>query len=117
MDRIILHGIQFYAYHGVHDEERRLGQRFLVDVELSLDVSAAASHDDVAFAVDYGQVHAAVVEIGTRQQFNLLETLATRIAVTLLDRFPVRNVTVRATKPAPALAGLLTGVSVEVTRP
>lgn len=116
-DRILLHGIQFYAYHGVHDEERRLGQRFLVDVELSLDASGAASHDDVASAVDYSQVHAAVVEIGTRQQFKLLETLATRIATTLLDRFPIRNVTVRATKPAPALAGVLAGVSVEVTRP
>jgi len=116
-DRIILHGIQFYGYHGVHAEERRLGQRFLVDVELSLDVSAAASRDDVATAVDYSQVHAAVIEIGTRQQFALLEALASSIASTLLDRFPIRGVTVRATKPAPALAGILAGVSVEVTRP
>jgi len=117
MDRIILHGTQFYGYHGVHDEERRLGQRFLVDVELSLDVSAAASHDDVSSAVDYSQVHAVVVEIGTQQTFRLLETLATRIASALLDRFPIRGVVVRATKPAPALAGVLAGVSVEVTRP
>jgi len=117
MDRIILHGIQFYGYHGVYDEERRLGQRFLVDVELSLDLSAAASRDDVAAAVDYSEVHAVVVEIGTRQQCTLLETLATRIAATLLERFPIRGVTVRATKPAPALAGVLAGVSVEVTRP
>jgi dihydroneopterin aldolase len=116
-DRIILHGIQFYAYHGVYDEERRLGQRFLVDVELHLDVSAAASRDDVSSAVDYSLVHAAVVEIGTGQQVKLLETLASRIASVLLDRFPIRGVTVRATKPAPALAGILSGVSVEVTRP
>jgi dihydroneopterin aldolase len=117
MDRITLHGIQFYAYHGVHGEERRLGQRFLVDVELNVDVSAAASRDDVSSAVDYSQVHAVVVEIGTGQQFRLLETLATRIASTLLDRFPIRGVTVRATKPAPALVGVLAGVTVEVTRP
>jgi dihydroneopterin aldolase len=117
MDRIVLHGIQFYAYHGVHDEERRLGQRFLVDVELRLDVSAAASRDDVSSAVDYSQVHAAVVEIGTGQQFHLLETLASHMASVLLDRYPIRSVTVRATKPAPALAGILAGVSVEVVRP
>jgi len=58
-----------------------------------------------------------VLEIGTRQQFKLLETLAARIASTLLERFPIRQVTVRATKPTPPLPGMLSGVSVEVTRP
>ena len=62
-------------------------------------------------------MQAVVLEIGTRQQFKLLETLATRIASTILERFPIRQVTVRATKPAPALPGVLAGVSVEVTRP
>jgi dihydroneopterin aldolase len=117
MDRILLQGIQFYGYHGVYDEERRLGQRFVVDVELRLDLSGAASEDEVSATVDYSQVQAVVLEIGARQQFKLLETLATRIASTLLERFPIQQVTVRATKPAPALPGLLAGVSVEVTRP
>ena len=116
-DRILLQGIQFYGYHGVHDEERRLGQRFVVDVELRLDISGAASEDDVSATVDYGQVHTVVLEIGTRQQFKLLETLATRIASVILERFPIHEVTVRVTKPAPALPGVLAGVSVEVTRP
>jgi dihydroneopterin aldolase len=116
-DRILLHGIQFYGYHGVYDEERRLGQRFVVDVELRLDLSEAASRDDVSATVDYGQVQAVVLEVGTRQQFKLLETLAACIASTLLERFPIREVTVRATKPAPALPVVLAGVSVEVTRP
>jgi dihydroneopterin aldolase len=116
-DRIFLQGIQFYGYHGVRDEERRLGQRFLVDVELRLDISRAASEDDVSATVDYSQVQTVVLEIGTRQKFKLLETLATRIASAILERFPVREVTVRATKPAPALPGVLAGVGVEVTRP
>ena len=117
MDRILLQGIQFYGYHGVYDEERRLGQRFVVDVECRLDLSRAASEDDVSAAVDYGRVQAVVLEIGTAQQFRLLETLATRIASALLERFPIRQVTVRATKPAPALPGVVAGVSAEVTRP
>jgi dihydroneopterin aldolase len=116
-DRILLHGIQFYGYHGVYEEERRLGQRFVVDVELHLDVGGAASQDDVAAAVDYRAVQSVVLEIGTQRQFKLLETLASRIASTLLERFVIRQVTVRATKPAPALPGVLAGVSVEVTRP
>jgi dihydroneopterin aldolase len=117
MDRIFLRGIQFYGHHGVYEEERRLGQRFVVDVELYLDLSGAASVDDVSAAVDYSMVHAAVVEVGTQQRFRLLEALATRIASTLLERFPARRVTVRAAKPAPALPGVLEEVGVEVTRP
>ena len=117
MDRILLHGIQFYGYHGVHEEERRLGQRFVVDVELRLDLAGVEARDDVSLTVDYSQVLAAVLEIGTRQQFRLLETLAARIADAILQRFPVRQVTVRATKPAPAMPGVLGGVSVEIARP
>jgi dihydroneopterin aldolase len=117
MDRILLHGIQFYGYHGVYEEERRLGQRFLVDVELRLDLAGVEAGDDVALTVDYSQVLAAVLEIGTQQQCRLLETLAARIATTILQRFPIRQVTVRATKPAPPLPGMLGGASVEITRP
>ncbi|MBP1779987.1 MAG: dihydroneopterin aldolase [candidate division NC10 bacterium] len=106
-DRVLLQGIQFYGYHGVYEEERRLGQRFLVDVELRLDLSRAASEDDVSAGVDYSQVHAVVLAIGTRQKYKLL----------ILEQFPIQEVTVRATKPAPALPGVLAGVSVEVTRP
>jgi dihydroneopterin aldolase len=117
MDRILLSGIQFYGYHGVYPEEQRLGQRFLVDVELCLDLAGAAAADDVSRGVDYSQVYAAVLEVGTRERFKLLEALAARIAATLLERFPVRQVTVRATKPAPPLPGPIGGVTVEVTRP
>lgn len=117
MDRILLHGIQFYGYHGVHEEERRLGQRFVVDVELRLDLAGVEAGDDVSLTVDYSQVLAAVLEIGVQQQFRLLETLAARIADAMLQRFPVRQVVVRATKPAPPMPGALDGVSVEITRP
>ncbi len=116
-DRILIRGIQFHGHHGVHEPERKLGQRFVVDIDLRLDLRPAAGTDDLSSTVDYGRVHAAVVEIGTREQFNLLETLATRIASTVLERFPVREVTVRVTKPSPPIPGILEGVSVEITRP
>ncbi len=116
-DRILIHGIQFHGYHGVHEEERKLGQRFLVDVEILLDLREAGRRDDLAASVDYDRVHALVVEIGTRDQFRLLEALAARIASAVLERFPVQQVMVRATKPSPPLSGLVGGVSVEITRP
>ena len=116
-DRISLQGIQFHGYHGVHEEERKLGQRFLVDVEIQLDLREAGRCDELAASVDYGRVHALVVEIGTRQQFRLLEALAERIASTVLEQFQVQQVTVRASKPSPPLPGIVGSVSVEITRP
>jgi len=116
-DRILIQGIQFHGHHGVREEERKLGQRFVVDVDLRLDLAPAAGADSLAATVDYEQVCGIVVEVGTREQFNLLEALASRVASTLLERFPVQQVTVRVTKPSPPIPGLVGGVSVEITRP
>lgn len=116
-DRILIQGIQFFGHHGVREEERKLGQRFRVDVELALDLREAGRRDDLAASVDYEKVHALVVEIGTGEQFRLLEALAARIASALLERFPARQVTVRATKPSPPIPGVMGGVTVEITRP
>jgi dihydroneopterin aldolase len=88
-----------------------------VDVELVLDLGEAGRRDDLTASVDYERVHTLVVEIGTREQFRLLEALATRIASALLEQCPVQRVTVRATKPSPPMPGLVGGVSVEITRP
>jgi dihydroneopterin aldolase len=116
-DRILLRGIQFFAYHGAYDEERRLGQRFLVDVDLTPRVGAEAVGDDLSRTVDYGKAHAIVIEIGTQHQFKLLETLGIRICQALLERLPVLQVTVRVSKMSAPLPGLQGGVTVEITRP
>jgi dihydroneopterin aldolase len=116
-DRILIHGIQFHGHHGVAEEERKLGQRFTVDVDLWLDLRGAGYRDDLAASVDYERVHALVLEIGTRKQFSLLEALAERLAMAILEQFPVQQVTIRATKPSPPIPGIVGGVTVEITRP
>ena len=57
MDRILLNGMVFYGRHGTLPAERELGQPFLVDVELRMDLRPAGLSDDLARTVDYGQVH------------------------------------------------------------
>ena len=115
-DRILITGIQFYGYHGVRHEERQLGHRFVVDVELRLDLAPAAGADNLAATVDYERVCALAIKVGTTERFKLLEALAGRIASAILEEFPVQQVTVRATKPAPPIPGLVGGVCVEMTR-
>ena len=53
-DRISLTGITAFGYHGVFDSERRQGQKFVVDVSCLIDLSSAASNDDLGDTIDYG---------------------------------------------------------------
>ena len=96
---IELYGIALHAFHGVLEEERRRGQRFLVDVELELEHEQAARSDRIEDAIDYRGVVARVREISDARAYRLLEALAAAIADALIVDWPVRTVRVRVRKP------------------
>jgi dihydroneopterin aldolase len=118
MDAILLRGLTFYGYHGARAEERALGQRFVVDLRLELDLRTAGVSDDLADTVDYSRVHRAVADVLEGEPRNLIESVAERIAAVLLDRFPpIRLVHVTVWKPGAPLAGATAGsVAVELSR-
>jgi len=116
-DRILLTGMRFYGYHGVYPEETRLGQTFVVDVELHADLRAAGRADDLERTVDYGKVFLAVQEIVQGRPFKLIEALAEKIAAEVLAGFAaVTAVTVRVHKPQAPIPGAFAGVTVEIDR-
>jgi len=96
---IELHGIVLHGFHGVLDDERRVGQRFLVDVELDLAREEGASSDRIEDAVDYREIVARVQEVSDGRSYHLLEALAAAIADALLAGRPVTAVRVRVRKP------------------
>ena len=97
-------GIELVGYHGVLEDERRRGQRFVVDVWLEpADVRAAAS-DRVEDAVDYRDVVAAVREVSESHAYRLLEALSTAIAERLVALPGVARARVRVRKPDVQLA-------------
>lgn len=113
--KIELHGIELYGYHGVGDDERRRGQRFVYDVEL--EVGERGVDDRIENALDYREVAACVREVAGRQ-FHLLEALAATLADTLVERFGSQCVRVRVRKPEVAPAGVeLEFAAVSVERP
>lgn len=116
MDRIILESMEFYGYHGVLAEEQALGQRFLIDVELILDLGPAGRSDDPEQTVDYARVFEAVREIVSGRPYKLIEAVAEAIAANLLDRFPVDRVTVRVKKPQAPVPGHFAWMAVEINR-
>jgi dihydroneopterin aldolase len=110
-----LRGIELYGYHGVLEEERRDGQRFVYDVEL--EVGDRGASDRIEDAVDYRDVAATVREVNDGQ-FQLLEALACAVANAIVERFSVEHVKVRVRKPEVRPAGLLVEHSaVTVERP
>ena len=115
LDTIRVDGMEFHAYHGVYDEEGKLGARFVVDVELGLHVSG---RDVLRSTVDYGRVYDIVRRAVTEERrYRLIEALASRIAAALLAADTlVQRVTVRVHKPHAPLPGVVRDVSVEVHR-
>ena len=96
---IELRGILLHGYHGVLDEERHDGQRFIVDVELDLEHEQAARTDEIEEAVDYRRVVARVREVSDARAYHLLEAFSAALADALLEDFPVSAVRVRVRKP------------------
>ena len=113
---IELHGIALHGFHGVLEDERREGQRFLVDVDLDLSSEAAATTDRIEDAVDYRDVVAAVAAVSDARAYHLLEAFATAVAETLVARFPVTRVRVRVRKPDVVLAHPVDHAAVVVER-
>ena len=96
---IELQSLVLFGHHGYLEEERRLGQRFLVDLWADLDDNAGSS-DDIDETVDYRQLAALVREVFAGPERLLLEALAAATAEGVIERFPqVKRVRVRVRKP------------------
>lgn len=117
-DRILLEGMVFHGRHGTLPAERDLGQPFVVDIELRLDLQPAGLSDDLTQTVDYSEVHRQAKEIVEGPPVSLIETLAERIASTVLKDFStVEAVDVKVAKPNVRLDGtVLAGSAVEIVR-
>ncbi len=107
----------FYGYHGVYDEERRLGQRFVVTVHLFTDPGLDAKVHKLEDTIDYTLVYADIKEIMETHQFHLLELCANTISEKLLaDYSLIHEVCVCIQKPSVAIQGSLKSVEVEIHR-
>jgi dihydroneopterin aldolase len=117
-DRIVLRGMVFFGFHGTREPERELGQRFIVDIELIVDLRVAGERDDLNETVDYSEVHRLAKEIVEGPPLQLTEAVAERIATAVLASQPrVEGLRVRVTKPNVRLDDtVLDGSAVEILR-
>ncbi len=115
--RIHLRSMAFYGYHGHHPGECEHGQRFLVDLALTVDLSKAAGSDRLSDTVDYAAVYETCRRIVENDRVCLLETLCDRIMTSVLREFRrVRRVELTVRKPSAPIPGVLDYVAVETSR-
>ena len=96
--------------------EQELGQTFLVDVALELDLAPAGESDDLADTVDYGALSGDLAAVVTDERYDLIERLATRLAEVCLARASVAAATVTVHKPHAPVPVTLADVAVTVHR-
>ena len=104
-----VHGLELFGRHGVNDDERSDGQRFLFDVMLEVN---EPKEDTIDATVDYRKVRDIISSVNEAESYRLLETLAAAAADALNAELPVKKVRVSVRKPGVAWAEW-TGVTCE----
>jgi dihydroneopterin aldolase len=116
-DCIIVKDLRLFAHHGVLEEERRLGQRFAVDVTAFLDLRPAGESDDYRKTVGYDAIVETATEVLIGRRFRLIEAAAEAVAQAILSGFPpVERVIVELRKPSAPIDAVFDHVAVRIER-
>jgi dihydroneopterin aldolase len=115
-DRIFLHGLTTECVIGFIDWERRVKQTVVMDIELPVDCRRAALSDSVADTLDYKKVAKRVQAFVSASEFQLVETLAHRLALVILEEFGIEWVRVTLNKPGAIRNSRDVGVVIERSR-
>jgi dihydroneopterin aldolase len=116
MDTIYLTELKIETVIGIFEWERRVKQTVSIDLEMSTDVTRAARTDSIADALDYKAVSKAVIELVENSSFQLVETLAERVAELIIRQFSVAQVRLRVNKRGAIRGARDVGVVIERTR-
>lgn len=108
--------LSFYAYHGNSEAEKQTGRRYEVDCEFKVDIEKAARSDSLEDTIDYSRVYQVIEEVVTGNKFNLIETLADRIAGAVISNFDIENVKLRVRKMTPPIPGSIEYIEIETER-
>ncbi|MBX3578113.1 MAG: dihydroneopterin aldolase [Rhizobiaceae bacterium] len=115
---IRLKNCAFFARHGLHDEEEKLGQRFYVDAALTVEPVRRLEDDAMESTVDYGAAFAVIERIVTGERRFLIEALALEVGKALCAQFPqIARAEITVRKPNAPVPGVLDHVEVTVAWP
>jgi dihydroneopterin aldolase len=116
MDKIFIHALKTEAIVGIFDWERQVKQAVVIDCEFSADIAKAALSDSIDDTLNYKRVAKRVLAFVDESRFHLVETLAERIAMLILEEFGVGWVSITLSKPGAIRGSRDVGVMLERTR-
>lgn len=117
MDKVLLKGLEIFAYHGVNPEEKRDGQPFVLDITLFADLSQARKSDSLEDTVNYAAVRKTVQQAFTETKYNLIERAAQAVCDAVFAGFPqVEEITLRLKKPEAPMNAVFDYAAVEITQ-
>lgn len=115
MDQVFIRGLEANTVIGAYDWERGIRQRLVLDLDMAWDIRPAAAGDDLNKALDYAAVSQRVLDYVNASQFELVETLAERLAALIIEEFGVPWLRLNINKPG-AVTQATGGVGVVIER-
>ena len=116
-DAIFVNGLVLHAYHGVMPHEGKVGQPFVLDFVLEIDLTEASRTDQLKHTVSYELLVRTASEAFCARRYRLVEAAAGAVADAVLDRYPlVRSIRITVRKPHAPIAATFDDVGVIVTR-
>lgn len=118
VEKIVITGIEVFAFHGVCEDEKKNGQYFYIDAELYADLKAALKSDLVDDTLNYAEAARVICEAFVLKRFDLIETAADFCAGRLMEEFPVlKRAKITVHKPSAPIPDIkFSDVSVTVER-
>jgi len=116
-DAIFVNGLVLHAYHGVMPHEGKVGQPFVLDIVLDIDLTDASRTDKLRHTVSYELLVRTVSEAFCARRYRLVEAAAGAVADAVLERYPPpRSIRITVRKPHAPIAATFDDVGVTITR-
>ncbi|MCK9255630.1 MAG: dihydroneopterin aldolase [Bacteroidales bacterium] len=117
MNKILITGMEFFAFHGHYEEEKLAGNKFVVDLKLWYDTRKAEKSDNLENAINYQLAYIIVKDIIANTKVNLLEHLASKILDALFIEFnDLPKAEIYLKKLSPPMGGQIKDVGVIIKR-
>ncbi|MFA9492614.1 2-amino-4-hydroxy-6-hydroxymethyldihydropteridine diphosphokinase [Streptococcus sp. E17BB] len=117
MDRLEILGLEIFANHGVFPAEKALGQKFIIDLTLTYDMTKAARTGDLTASIHYGELSQQLTDWLQETSYDLIETAAYRLVEQIFEHYPIsQSVTLTLKKPWAPVHLPLETCSVALTR-
>lgn len=116
-DKIMIKNLEVFGYHGVFSEETDKGQKFIISATLYCDLRKAGQTDDLLKTINYGGTTRMMHRFVEKHRFQLIETVAERLAEKMLLEVPrLQKIKIEVQKPEAPIGLPLETVAVEIER-